>query len=258
MTTTPTPGQRIDLEGALNLRDLGGWPTMHGGTVRRGVAFRCDRLSQLTPADHDTLGALDITTVIDFRYEREVADDPSRLWPAVSNHIEIPMAGKLAQEKSFLERAFAGEMAGIDDDWVFDSYVAILEDHAEDYARAIRHVIDDGSSLFHCTAGKDRTGLMAMLLLSVVGVDREYILDDFDLSNRYRAEPRMAQLAATFAEKGLDVEDFRPALGAPRPAMHKTLQWLDANHGGPLGYLADEAKLSAQELEALGARLTSD
>lgn len=169
--------------------------------MRRGFAYRCDRLSQLTERDHATLSQLGVVTVIDFRYEREVTEDPSRLWPSVANHVEIPMAGKLAQEKTFLERAFAGEMDGINDDWVFESYVDILTDHPIDYATAIRHVAASAPSLFHCTAGKDRTGLMTMLLLSVAGVDRELILDDFDLSNRYRAEPRMAALAPMFAER---------------------------------------------------------
>ena len=253
--SSTSPGQRIELEGALNLRDIGGWSTIDGRTVRRGIAYRCDRLSELTENDHTILGGLGIVTVIDFRYQREVADDPSRLWSGVTNHVEIPMAGKLAQEGSFLERALAGQMDGINDDWVFDSYVDMLGDHAADFAAAIRHVAEGGPSLFHCTAGKDRTGLMAMFLLSVADVDRESILDDFALSNTYRAEPRMTALAPLFAEQGLDIEDFRPALGAPRPALEKTLQWLDAQHGGPLGYLRNEAKLSAEELASLGTQL---
>ncbi|MEZ5380095.1 MAG: tyrosine-protein phosphatase [Acidimicrobiales bacterium] len=258
MTTLPAPGQRIDLEGALNLRDLGGWPTLDGSAIRRGVAFRCDRLSQLTDSDHEIFAELGIVTVIDFRYPVEVAEDPSRLWSGVANHIEIPMAGKLAQEKSFLERAFDGEMEGINDDWVFQTYVDMLEAHADGFATAIRHVANDGPSLFHCTAGKDRTGIMAMLLLSIANVDRERILDDFELSNPYRAEPRMAALAPIFAERGLDVEDFRPALGAPRPAMAKTLTWLDETHGGPLGYLRSEAGLTDAELGAVRSLLVAD
>lgn len=258
MTTQFTPGQRIDLEGALNLRDLGGWPTIDGRSIRRGVAYRCDRLSQLTAADHETLSQLGIVTVIDFRYQAEVSEDPSLLWPNVRTHVEIPMAGKLAQEKSFLERAFDGEMDGITDDWVFDTYVDMLSDHPDGFAKAIGHVVDDAPSLFHCTAGKDRTGLMAMLLLSVAGVDRELILDDFELSNTYRAGPRMAALAPLFAERGLDVEDFRPALGAPRPAMVKTLAWLDEHHGGPIGYLRSAAGLSDSDLDAIAQLLIDE
>ncbi len=256
--TNPIPGSRIDLEGALNLRDLGGWPSVDGRTVRHGVVFRCDRLSGLTDADHRILTSLGIRTVIDFRYEREVTDDPSRLWATVEHHVEIPMAGKLAQEKSFLERAFAGEMDGIDDDWVFQSYVDILSDHGADYGRAVRQVFSTGPALFHCTAGKDRTGLMAMLLLSIAQVDRESILDDFDLSNRYRAQARIDALRATFAERGLDVEDFRPALGAPRPALAKTLAWLDDRHGGPLGYLRTESGLTDHELDRFASALLDE
>ncbi len=258
MTTPFTPGLRIDLEGALNLRDLGGWPTLDGRSIRRGVAYRCDRLSQLTARDHETLSQLGIVTVIDFRHQAEVTEDPSLLWPSVRQHVEIPMAGKLAQEKTFLERAFDGELDGIDDDWVFETYVDMLRDHSDGFATAIRHVVDDAPSLFHCTAGKDRTGLMAMLLLSVAGVDRELILEDFELSNTYRAEPRMAALAPIFAERGLNVEDFRPALGAPRPAMVKTLAWLDEHHQGPVGYLRAVAGMTDAELDAVTQLLTGE
>ncbi len=248
---TEAPGALIQMDGSLNLRDLGGWPTASGGSIRSGVLFRSDRLSDLTEADlsrHDDLG---IRTVIDLRYESEVAEHPSRLWSVVDNHVEIPMGGGAADQKSFLDRAFSGEMDGIDATWVGEAYIEMLTEHASDFGRAVSTAIDAAPALFHCTAGKDRTGLFAMLVLSACDVSRDDILRDFDLSNEYRAEKRIAALAPTFAEKGLDVENFRAALGAPRPSMEMAFDFLDAEHGGPVNYLQSVAGLGEDGIAAI-------
>ena len=92
-------------------------------------------------------------------------------------------------------------------------------------------------AVFHCTAGKDRTGLAAALLLSVLGVDRELILDDYELTNITRSELRIAELRPELEAAGIDVERVRPYLSAPRAAMDATLTWLDAEHSGAEGFL---------------------
>lgn len=243
MTAGTDPGALIALDGNLNLRDLGGWPTASGPVVR-GRIYRSDRLSALTDADHGALDQLGIATVIDLRYEAEVAEHPSRLWAAVSNHHEIPMGGDLADQRSFIQRALDGDFDEISDDDVGESYVDMLGTHAADFGRAVEILLDDDAALFHCTAGKDRTGLLAMLLLSTAGVSDADVLTDFELSNEYRATTRMAQLRPTFEANGLDVERFRPALSAPRPALERAMAWIEADFGSPECYLSDAAGLT--------------
>lgn len=247
----PAPGDRLPLQGARNLRDLGGYRTRDGRTVRRGLLYRSDRLTELTDADVEHLEGLGIRTVIDLRYSAEVAEHPSRLWSTVQRHEHVPMAGALAKERSFLDRVFDGELDGITDDDVAQSYLDMLEQHSADFARVIRVIAQGCPALFHCTAGKDRTGLVAMFVLSLLGVDDEAILDDFELSNRHRAEPRIAELRAVFAARGLDVEAFRPALSAPRPALSAAMAWLDQEAGGPERYLLDIAGLDGSDIAAL-------
>jgi protein-tyrosine phosphatase len=92
-------------------------------------------------------------------------------------------------------------------------------------------------AVFHCTAGKDRTGLAAALLLEVLGVDRELILDDYELTNVTRSEARIAELRPELDAAGIDVEVVRPYLSAPRPALNHTLDWLASEYGGAEGYL---------------------
>ena len=238
MTADPAPGARIELEGALNLRDIGGWATPDG-PVRRGRAFRCDRLSTLTEADLAALDGLGIDTVIDLRHDGEVSADPSRLWPAVRAHHEIPMGGRLANQRSFIERVFDGELDEITDADVAESYTAMLADHGPELGRAVEALLGAEAALYHCTAGKDRTGLLTMLMLWTVGVARHDIVADFALSNIYRAEVRVEQLRPQFVNAGLDIERFRPALSAPRPALEEAMRWIDDEYGSAERYLGE-------------------
>jgi protein-tyrosine phosphatase len=185
---TNQPGTRIDMAGMLNLRDIGGWVTADGGTVVRGRIYRSDRLSSLTADDHVKLDDLGIRTVIDLRFEFEVSEDPSLLWSTVTDHHHIPIAGELAQQKSFLDRAFGGELSDLTDASVGDSYIEMLERYSTEFGRAVTSAISGSPSLYHCTAGKDRTGLTTMLLLATAGVSDDDILTDFTLSNTYRAD----------------------------------------------------------------------
>lgn len=243
----PEPGALIPLNGTLNLRDLGGWPTA-GGTIAHGRLFRSDRLAGLTGDDHSRLDALGIATVIDLRYEQEVAEHPSLLWSSVVNHHNIPLGGALANQQSFIARALAGHFDGVSDDDVGQSYLDLLEIHATDFGRAIEALLEPSDpALFHCTAGKDRTGLLAMLILRAVGVADDDVLTDFELSNRYRARRRVAELRSVFADHGLDVELFRPALSAPRPAMERAMGWIDHEWGGTGRWISDAASVEEAE-----------
>lgn len=226
----------------MNLRDLGGWTGHEGRTVARGHVYRCDRLSDLTDADLGTLTELGIETVIDLRHEGETSQHPSRLWASVVLHRNIPMAAELASQKSLVDLILAGEITEVTMAEVEASYREILDRHASGFGLAVETILASaGPSLFHCTAGKDRTGLLAMLVLSTVGVSDEDVLADFALSNPYRAERRMTELRPSFEARGLDIERFRPALTAPEPALAAAIPWLRQTHGSVEAYLEGAA-----------------
>lgn len=232
----------------MNVRDLGGWPTGSGaaggstpGRTAYGRLYRSDRLSNLSAADQRHLDERGIVTVIDLRYRAEVAEHPSRLWPSVTHHHQIPMGGDLADQRTFLERAFSGDMGPVSDDDVAQSYLTMLSDHGPELGQAVEALLAATPALFHCSAGKDRTGLLSMLVLGTVGVSDDDILTDFELSNLYRTERRINQLRPLFSEQGLDVEAYRAALGAPRSALEAALAWLRASFGTPARYLSEAA-----------------
>lgn len=226
----------------MNLRDLGGWMGLDGRTVGYGHVYRCDRLSDLTDADLIVLADLGIETVIDLRHEGETAEQPSRLWASVVLHRNIPMAGRLAVQKSLVDLILDGAITEVTVAEVEASYREMLTRHATGFGRAVETLLaSKGPALFHCTAGKDRTGLLAMLVLSSVGVSDDDVIRDFGLSNRYRAERRIAQLRSTFEARGLDIERFRPALSAPEPALAAAIPWLRRSHGSIEAYLEGAA-----------------
>ena len=228
----------IPLEGALNLRDIGGY-TADSGDVRRGVVFRSDNLNTLTDADLETFDRLGIRSVFDFRGPREIELQPSRLWPSVSNHVNLPITGDTVQEKTFVERVLSGEIREIKVNDIGANYITILEDRGDRFATVLASIASSAHCpiLFHCTAGKDRTGLAAALIHGLCGVSRDDIVHDYGLSDKYRLKERRAALTEQFEPHGIDIEPLIPAISAPRQAMHIALDHLESEHGGIHGYV---------------------
>jgi len=178
----------IPMQGASNVRDLGGWTTMDGRVVARGRLFRSAALHGLTDADLAAFAALGLRTVCDFRGEAEQARAPSRLPPGVTLHplgIQPTIGASLAD--------LANNSAASGDDVIAvlcEAYAAYALDWAHQY-RAMFELILAGEVplLFHCTAGKDRTGFAATLILSALGVDRATIRADYLATNRIWQPP---------------------------------------------------------------------
>ena len=242
----------IPLEGALNLRDLGGYAA-DGGHVRRGIVFRSDNLNTLTDVDLETFDRLGIRSVFDFRGPREIEQQPSRLWPSVSNHVNLPITGDTVQEKTFIERVISGELREIKVDDIGANYVTILENRGDRFATVLASIASSAHRpiLFHCTAGKDRTGLAAALIHGLCGVSRDDIVHDYGLSDKYRLQARRAALAKLFEPHGIDIEPLIPAISAPRQAMHFALDHLESEHGGIHAYVIKSLGIDERTVDTI-------
>jgi protein-tyrosine phosphatase len=177
------------LQGASNFRDLGGHTGIDGRHVRHGLVYRSDHLAGLTAEDQRTLAALRITHSLDFRGQAERAALPS-LVPgaaAVSLAIEPTVVRRVQALLSAGQIPSEAETVAL----MVQTYQSFARDAIPTYARFLQHLIEQpGSVVFHCTAGKDRTGFAAALLLSALGVDREAVMADYLLTNqRYRRSP---------------------------------------------------------------------
>lgn len=219
--------RRLEMDGPTNFRDLGGYPTLDGGWTRWGRVFRSDGLHEASAGDLDRLESLGITTVFDLRSDEEVEQAPDRL-PAGIAHVHLPMSSDVAKGRSMLQRILDGDLTKFDDDDMSAGYLRMLEGFPEHLARIVATVADSQPVLFHCTAGKDRTGIAAMTLLGLADVADSFILDDYEVSARYRR--RSPEGTAWFEQQirdaGHDPAGFATLWGSPRAVMRRTLDGL--------------------------------
>ena len=252
------PERLIRLEGTLNFRDLGGYLTADGGTVRWGRVSRSDALSLLTDADWKHLQALDIKTVVDFRRRVEVSAAPTR--PPAGMRIDIVALGigdKAEDGRDLLELVLKGSVKSVSIDEMSRIYQVMVEQYAPIFGSALQVLSEPGRlpAIIHCTAGKDRTGITAGLLLSILGVHEDYVLDDYELSTRYRSEQRILELLPKLKEAGVNVEDIRPYLSAPRPALAGALRWIRDAFGSVENYLTNRGGMDVEAIERLREEL---
>jgi protein-tyrosine phosphatase len=248
------PARLVALEGALNWRDLGGYRAADGLVTRWGRVYRSDGLDRLTDADLTLVEELGIKLVVDFRVDREVDENPSRLpdHPLLRRQ-RLPIGGDEVEGRTVLETILAGDVRI----FTVDEMAAVYERLLEDFASSFGQVIDDAADpanhpmVFHCTAGKDRTGLMAMLLLGALGVADQDIVVDYELTTHYRSNKRIEVLRPELEKHGVDVELVRPFLTAQAPVMAATLQMLEDRHGSVEGFLLGVGGVAPATLDRL-------
>ncbi len=243
------PRRRLAVEGVHNIRDLGGYRTEDGKeTVWRRV-LRGDGLHRLGPEGAAALRAEGLSAVVDLRSAAELAEGPNPFaaTEGVAYH-HMPVFDDLAP---------AIRRGGATENPLLDFYQAALTGRGD----ALREILatiaaaPEGPAIFHCTAGKDRTGLVAALILGAVGVAREEIVADYALTAPLIAPLRIALLERTRAEGG-DVEVHARFLACDAETMEAALDHLARRHGSIEGYLRDIG-LDPAELDALRERLLS-
>ena len=206
------PQRTIALRGASNFRDLGGYSGHGGRSLKWRHLFRADHLAALTPEDLARLGALGITRSADFRGATERAAQAYALPGVATYTLEIEptlIQQALQQQGDSLSPAQAVRL-------MHDTYRSFVTDNAPRFAQLFQLLLDsDAPLVFHCTAGKDRTGFAAALILLALGVPRAVVMQDYLLTNRlYRPPSHWGDAATTPA--GLQVlwrvqEDFLDA-----------------------------------------------
>ena len=222
--------RQVPLAGASNFRDLGGYPGSGGRPLRFGLLYRSDNLAGLGPDDHAVLAARGLTHSFDFRGMDERAATPYQLPGVQQRHLAIePNVVQRMQELAAAGQTMtAPVVAGL----MQELYRSLVNDHAHRFAELFDHLLQTDTPLvFHCTAGKDRTGVAAALILLALGVPRDVVLQDYLLSNAlYRRPP------------GLPHSDTPPEALAvlwrvQEGFLHAALGAVDADHGGLDAYL---------------------
>lgn len=244
--------RHIAFEACFNFRDLGGYETAGGRRVRWGTLFRSDALHRLTTADLNAFSSIDLRTVIDLRSGRELEDhgrapeESGRAWyhlPMLDDiRLAPPEPGAAPPPRERLEPG--------------EGYLMIAERFSASIAQVLGLLSRSESypAVFHCTAGKDRTGILAAVILEVLGVPDAVIADDYALTELARErttawiEVNEPDYAAYLAEIPLE---FRRATPEKIVAF---LRLVREKHGSVSGFLS-RAGVGAGQLQALRANL---
>lgn len=238
--------RHLAIDGTFNLRDLGGYPLASGRTRWRSV-LRSDGLHRLGEEGVAKLLAEGIATIIDLRRHEECQAQPNPFAsrPTVAYH-----------NVSLFDQLAPGAMS--DQDVLYDLYIQALVRRQEAIAEVLRRIADagEGAVLFHCTAGKDRTGIIAALLLAVAGVETATIVEDYALTKAQIA-PLISIFLDEAATRGTDIETFRPLLACEPETMAATMAYIAQTYGSVETYLA-AIGLAPVTIARLRSRLVED
>jgi protein-tyrosine phosphatase len=227
-------GQRhLPLEHAVNVRDIGGYATTGGGRTRWRAIVRAASLHALTVAEQAYLLAYGVRTIVDLRHPHERTERPN-VFAGASQiaYVTLPLVeGRLATQARW-------QAAGLHP--LETLYRAMLDERGAQIRGALE-LLGDASRhgvLVHCSAGKDRTGLLIALLLTVAGVAREDVVADYAISATCLDGRWQAAQRASVEALGLDWHGFAAYLDCRPELMARTLEYLDERHGGVQEYLA--------------------
>lgn len=262
--------QTLDLKTIPNARELGGYQTKDGKTVRRGVLIRT---GVLTDASAEEINSLiqdyHLSAIIDMRASYELAEEPEPQFDGIAQYNfrimdEQMMAGRAAAVRDILtdpnadpiKRMMSILEAGVISDQM---YVEFLQGETgkagfRDFFRVLLETPEGNAVLWHCTNGKDRTGVAAMLLLGVLNVDEETIMADFMLTNEFfeaEISGMRKQLESFIQDKALLEELLVINRGVYAPYMQNAIDYIKSNYGDIPGYVKSELGLTDDDIAKL-------
>lgn len=241
------PDRVLRLQGATNFRDLGGYPGRGGRPLRWRRLFRSAHLGGLTTVDQAALAKLGLARSFDFRGIAERAAAPYQL-PGVIQH-------PLAIEPTVVQRIHDTLAAGrrltpeVVVEMMGDLYRGLVNDQAHRFAELFEQLLQANAPVvFHCTAGKDRTGLAAALILLALGVPRDIVRRDYLLSNEFYRSPPLS------SDPDAPTEALAVLWRVQEDFLDAALRAVDDEHGGVERYLTRRLGLSPAAHDALAAR----
>lgn len=221
------PRRLVVLQAVHNFRDMGGYPTASGDVTRWGVLYRADGLSRLSSDDIEVVRSLGLRTVVDLRSHRELAERGTFPHAQVAvDFVHQPIIDET------WDHEVAREMTARN--FLVQAYTQMLAEGAPRFAEAMTTLARPGAlpAVFHCAAGKDRTGILAALVLGSLGVPREVILGDYALTADGMERMRTWALRE-FPDMADRISDAPSAMLAALPeALGDVLDVVDLEHGG--------------------------
>lgn len=253
---TAIPKRRLHFSGTTNFRELGGYQALDGKLVRWGALYRSGSLHKLTDADLKRLSDLDLAWIVDFRSSGEKEREPDRLpahWAA--RLIEIPILDSSTRISQSSRNKIVKILKNIDPVHSLSTTNVELATRFTPEMRKFVEVLLSANGrplLFHCTAGKDRTGFAAALILRILGVQQEVVMQDYLLTNQYFYAAHRRKLFLLRLLKGRKVAEVVSGLISANPAyLSAAFQTIDQNHGSFENYVHQALGLNTGAVDRL-------
>jgi protein-tyrosine phosphatase len=245
--------RRIALDGAANFRDIGGYPTNRNNRVKWRKIFRSGHLASLTENDHQVLNELGIRTICDFRSTEEIARQPNRLPENTSlQYLHLPIVNKTMEPTEAVTRIMKGDTSWFTQDFMVKAYIENIDAFPDIWHHFFKQLTQQSSRpfLFHCTAGKDRTGVCTALILLSLGVSEKWVIHDHALSNVYNSE-QIHNIQENLRKVGVDPEKLMNYMTAPKAAIVAVIEHINKKYESARNYLIQKANVKATWIEKL-------
>lgn len=242
----------IDIEGAQNMRDLGGLFTQDGYQVKWGKLFRSGNIAEVTQDDYKRLIPLGISTICDFRTKVEVEASPDQ-WPGLNqiSQIHIPVGEGKGLTDGLMSKISSPDFQAAK--MMVEMNQSFVTDYSEEFGQFFRLLLEEDNYplLFHCSAGKDRTGFASALVLSALGVSREDIMDEYMMTNFYLHDDSEELLKKAALFFGVSHKKLRGLLEVRTEYLQAAFTTIENEYGTVEKYLDEELKIGPLEIEQL-------
>ena len=244
--------RKLSMDGSYNTRELGGYKTADGKSVKWGVLFRSDKLSDISLEDQKYLKNLGIQRIVDFRSKAEKTEDPDKIPDGVA-YIEMPIEVDGAM-RTKIEAILKGEINRNVKDFLIEANEEFIKNYSHIYSKFLKDLAKEQKpTMFHCTAGKDRAGFAAAITLIAIGVSREDAINDYMKTNEYTAK-RIDEMISKIELMSLyqtDGELLRPLLGVEREYLEAAFKAAENEYGSIENYIRSGLNISEKEIQQL-------
>ena len=244
-------------EGVVNFRDLGGYETTDGRRVKWGQVFRSGHLAQVSEADKGLIKRMGVKVICDFRSPGEVEAQPNWLpEDGSATYLHYPIVHGKFDPVAAMESLQKGDISWLSEDFIIKRYIQKIDLFPNVWGEVLKMLTDPDNRplVFHCTAGKDRAGTCAALILLALGVPEDTVIYDHGLSNVYIADV-LKVINERIKALGIDPEKAAPYFTAPRNAIIALVDHVRNTYGSAEAYLRTKAGLDENVFKALKRQL---
>lgn len=254
------------MEKIYNFRDFGGYNTQTGKKIKRGILYRSAQINSPSLSDLKRIEDLGIKTIVDFRSPGEIKRKPDIVNKKIINYIHIPIQIKKNNDQKFLFHFLSMLFKRKLSENYFSNckriYIELTGDFHQEYKKAIKLIMnpDNLPVLFHCAAGKDRTGLAIAFIQMLLGVSKENIFDEYLLTNKHidnfimLTEDKIKPLRFF----GISINDFMPLIEARSEYLESSINYIETHYKSFKDFIIHKLGFSESEIEQFHALILEE